>query len=249
MRRKIVAANWKMNKTVSEALEFVDELKSSIRETEEAELVICPPFTALYPVSRAIEGTCLKLGAQDVYYQEKGAFTGEISPLMLEDLNCAYAIVGHSERRGYFKETDIEVNKKLRALLDHGIRPIVCVGETLEQREAGQTEELVTRQVEIAFDGVGQNDVTSVVIAYEPIWAIGTGRSATGEDANRVIGLIRRTLGKIYSDEIAKNVRIQYGGSVTPDNIAEFSRQPEIDGALVGGASLKASSFLAIARG
>lgn len=249
MRRKIVAANWKMNKTVSEALEFVDGLKSSIRETEEAELVICPPFTALYPVSRAIEGTCLKLGAQDVYYQEKGAFTGEISPLMLEDLNCAYAIVGHSERRGYFKETDIEVNKKLRALLDHGIRPIVCVGETLEQREAGQTEELVTRQVEIAFDGVGQNDVTSVVIAYEPIWAIGTGRSATGEDANRVIGLIRRTLGKIYSDEIAKNVRIQYGGSVTPDNIAEFSRQPEIDGALVGGASLKASSFLAIARG
>jgi len=249
VRRKIVAANWKMNKTVSEALEFVDELKSSIRETEEAELVICPPFTALYPVSRAIEGTCLKLGAQDVYYQEKGAFTGEISPLMLEDLNCAYAIVGHSERRGYFKETDIEVNKKLRALLDHGIRPIVCVGETLEQREAGQTEELVTRQVEIAFDGVGQNDVTSVVIAYEPIWAIGTGRSATGEDANRVIGLIRRTLGKIYSDEIAKNVRIQYGGSVTPDNIAEFSRQPEIDGALVGGASLKASSFLAIARG
>lgn len=197
----------------------------------------------------AIEGTCLKLGAQDVYYQEKGAFTGEISPLMLKDLDCDYAIVGHSERRGYFKETDIEVNKKLRALLDHGIRPIVCVGETLEQREAGQTEELVTRQVEIAFDGVGQNDVTSVVIAYEPIWAIGTGRSATGEDANRVIGLIRRTLGKIYSDEIAKNVRIQYGGSVTPDNIAEFSRQPEIDGALVGGASLKASSFLAIARG
>ena len=249
MRRKIVAANWKMNKTVPEALEFVDELKSSIRETEEAELVICPPFTALFPVSRAIEGTCLKLGAQYVYYQEKGAFTGEISPLMLKDLDCDYAIVGHSERRGYFKETDIEVNKKLRALLDHGIRPIVCVGETLEQREAGQTEELVTRQVEIAFDGVGQNDVTSVVIAYEPIWAIGTGRSATGEDANRVIGLIRRTLGKIYSDEIAKNVRIQYGGSVTPDNIAEFSRQPEIDGALVGGASLKASSFLAIARG
>jgi triosephosphate isomerase len=249
VRRKIVAANWKMNKTVPEALEFVNELKSGVRETEEAELVVCPPFTALYPVSRAIEGTCIKLGAQDVYFQEKGAFTGEVSPVMLTDLHCDYAIVGHSERRGYFRETDIDVNKKLRALLDHGIRPIVCVGETLEQREAGHTEELVTRQVEIAFDGVGQNEVTSVVIAYEPIWAIGTGRSATGEEANRVIGLIRRTLGRIYSDEIARNVRIQYGGSVTPDNIAEFSRQPEIDGALVGGASLKASSFLAIARG
>ena len=193
MRRKIVAANWKMNKTVPEALEFVNELKSGVRETEEAELVVCPPFTALYPVSRAIEGTCIKLGAQDVYFQEKGAFTGEVSPVMLTDLHCDYAIVGHSERRGYFRETDIDVNKKLRALLDHGIRPIVCVGETLEQREAGHTEELVTRQVEIAFDGVGQNEVTSVVIAYEPIWAIGTGRSATGEDANRVIGLIRRT--------------------------------------------------------
>lgn len=249
MRKRIVAANWKMNKTVPEALVFIDELKLKLGQSEECEIVVCPPFTALYSVAKAVEGTPIKLSAQDVFYEESGAYTGEVSPLMLTDLGCDYTIVGHSERRGYFKETDIDVNKKVRALLDHGIRPILCVGETLEQRESGLTDEVVTKQVELAFDGVGQNDVPSVVIAYEPIWAIGTGRSATGEDANRTIGLIRKTLGTLYSDAIAGSVRIQYGGSVKPDNIAEFSRQPEIDGALVGGASLKVDSFLAIARG
>jgi triosephosphate isomerase len=249
LRRKIVAANWKMNKTIPEALAFVDEIRPKLRQDEEAELVICPPFTALYSVGMAIKDTCLKLAAQDVFWEESGAYTGEVSPVMLTDLGCEYTIVGHSERRGYFKESDMDVNRKVRALLDHGIKPIVCVGETLEQREAGETDELVTRQVEMALDGVGMNDVSSVVIAYEPIWAIGTGKSASGEDANRVIGLIRKTLKAIYGDGIANSVRIQYGGSVKPDNIAEFSRQPEIDGALVGGASLKADSFLAIARG
>lgn len=238
-----------MNKTVAEAIAFVDEITPKLRQSEETELVICPPFTALYSVGIAIKGTCLKLAAQDVFWEESGAYTGEISPIMLADLGCEYTIIGHSERRGYFKESDMDVNKKMRALLDHGIKPIVCVGETLEQREAGRTDELVTRQVEMAFDGVGQNEVSSVVIAYEPIWAIGTGKSASGEDANRVIGLIRKTLGTIYGDGIANAVRIQYGGSVKPDNVAEFGRQPEIDGALVGGASLKADSFLAIARG
>lgn len=249
MRKRIVAANWKMNKTVPEALAFIDELKQRLRQNEECEVVVCPPFTALYSVAKAISGTPIKLSAQDVFYEESGAYTGEVSPLMLTDVGCDYAIVGHSERRGYFNETDIDVNKKVRALLDHGIRPILCVGETLEQRGSGLADEVVTKQVELAFDGVGQNDVPGVVIAYEPIWAIGTGKSATGEDANRTIGLIRKTLETIYSDAIARSVRIQYGGSVKPDNIAEFSRQPEIDGALVGGASLKVDSFLAIARG
>jgi len=249
LRRKIVAANWKMNKTVSEALAYIEEIKPKLQQSEEAELVICPPFTALYAVSNAIRGTCLKLGAQDVFYEKSGAYTGEISPVMLADLGCEYTIVGHSERRGYFGETDEDVNKKVRALLDHGIKPIVCVGETLEQREAGQTEELVTRQVRLAFEGVSQDSAVSVVIAYEPIWAIGTGKSASGEDANRVIGLIRETLRALYGDKTADMVRIQYGGSVKPDNISEFSRQPEIDGALVGGASLNVDSFLSIARG
>lgn len=249
MRKRIVAANWKMNKTVPEALAFIDELKQRLRQNEECEVVVCPPFTALYSVAKAISGTPIKLSAQDVFYEESGAYTGEVSPLMLTDVGCDYTIVGHSERRGYFNETDIDVNKKVRALLDHGIRPILCVGETLEQRGSGLADEVVTKQVELAFDGVGQNDVPGVVIAYEPIWAIGTGKSATGEDANRTIGLIRKTLETIYSDAIARSVRIQYGGSVKPDNIAEFSRQPEIDGALVGGASLKVDSFLAIARG
>ncbi len=243
MRMPIIAGNWKMNTTVDEAIALVQQMKDDLDRISGVEKVLCPPFVSLLPVKNLIAGTSIKLGAQNMYFQDKGAFTGEVSPLMLAPL-CQYVILGHSERRQYFGETDEIVNKKIQAALKHGLSPIVCVGENLEQNSAGQTEEVVAGQVRRGFEGIPSVD--NVVIAYEPIWAIGTGKAATGQGANQVIGMIRSTIAELYGAHAANRLRIQYGGSVTAANIAEFVSQTEIDGALVGGASLKADEFVAI---
>lgn len=243
MRMPIIAGNWKMNTTVDEAVALVEQMYESLDNITGVEKVLCPPFVSLVSVRDLIAGGSVKLGAQDMYFQDKGAFTGEISPLMLAPI-CQYVILGHSERRQYFGETDETVNKKIQAALQHGLSPIVCVGENLEQNEAGKTEEVVTGQIRRGFQGIASID--KVVVAYEPIWAIGTGRPATAQGANQVIGLIRSTLADLFGKQAASALRIQYGGSVTAANIAELIAQPEIDGGLVGGASLKAEEFVAI---
>lgn len=242
MRVPIIAGNWKMNTTVDEAVTLVQELVPLITAIDGVEKVVCPPFVSLAPVAPLL-GEDIALGAQNVFYEDKGAYTGEISPVMLAPL-CRYVIIGHSERRQYFGETDEIVNRKVQAAMRHGLRPIVCVGENLQQNEAGETEAVVTGQVRRSLANVA--DARSLVVAYEPIWAIGTGRPATGAGANAVIGLIRQTLGDLFGGEAAAAIRIQYGGSVTAANSAEFLSQPEIDGALVGGASLRASEFAAV---
>jgi triosephosphate isomerase len=243
MRTPIIAGNWKMNTTVAEAAELVKAMKEKLHHIAGTEKVLCPPFVSLTTVKELIKGTSIKLGAQNMYFEHSGAYTGEISPAMLAGL-CEFVILGHSERRGYFGETDQLVNKKVKAALGAGLIPIVCVGESLEQNNAGETVAVVTRQVKAAFDGIASPRGT--VIAYEPIWAIGTGKAATGGQANATIKVIRDTVAQIYGDSVAKAMRIQYGGSVNSANIAEFVKQPEIDGALVGGASLKAPDFLGI---
>ena len=248
MRTPIIAGNWKMFKTVAEATALVREMRHDLNEIEGVEKVLCPPFTALAAVAELLRPSPIKLGAQDMHWEEKGAFTGEISPLMLQEL-CQYVIIGHSERRQYFGETDETVNRKCKSALAHGLLPIVCVGENLAQNEAGQTEAFVSSQVKAALQGLTSAQAQTLVIAYEPIWAIGTGKAATGAGANAVIGLtIRGALASLYGEATAQAVRIQYGGSVTPENIAEFMTQPEIDGALVGGASLVAAKFVPIVR-
>ena len=243
MRTPIIAGNWKMNTTVDEAVALVKQMKDALDKIPNAEKVICPPFVSLVSVKELIGGTSIKLGAQNMYFHDKGAFTGEVSPLMLAPL-CQYVILGHSERRQYFGETDEIVNKKILAALSHGLSPIVCVGENLEQNEAGKTAEIVTGQIRRGFANVPSID--RVVVAYEPIWAIGTGKPATAEGANQVIGLIRSTMAELFGEAAASKLRIQYGGSVTAANIAELISQPHIDGGLVGGASLKADEFVAI---
>lgn len=243
MRLPIIAGNWKMNTTLSEAVSLVKEMRDRLESIEGVEKVICPPFVSLSEVAGLLEDSSVYLGAQNMYFEEKGAYTGEISPLMLADL-CQFVILGHSERRRYFNETDQMVNKKVKAALKVGLRPIVCVGETLEQREAGQTQEVVATQTLCALEGVPSD--SDIVIAYEPIWAIGTGKAASGETANATIKIIRDALTRLYGENIAQDRRIQYGGSVTAQNIAEFLRQPDIDGALVGGASLKANEFVSM---
>ncbi len=245
MRTPMIAGNWKMNTTVSEAVKLVNEMRPGLDEIADVDKVICPPFISLVPVRELIEGSSIKLGAQNLYFEEKGAYTGEISPPMLADL-CELVIIGHSERRYYFNETGEMVSKKVLAALRAGLKPILCVGERLDDYEAGRTEEVVTGQLKSSLDGV--SGLSDLIIAYEPVWAIGTGRAATGEQANGTIGLIRRSIARLYSDEIAQDLRILYGGSVTADNIAEFIQQPEIDGALVGGASLNAGQFLSIVK-
>jgi triosephosphate isomerase len=247
MRRPIIAGNWKMNKTIAEAIDLVRSIRRGLNEVKAADRVLCPPFTALATVRELLQATEIGLGAQDMYWQDKGAYTGEISPLMLKEL-CQYVILGHSERRALFGETDEGVNRKVEAALAHGLTPIVCVGETETQHDAGQTEAVVGGQVRGCLAGFAAEQVTGFVIAYEPVWAIGTGKAATAAGAGAVIGLtIRGTVAEMYGEAAAQAVRIQYGGSVTPDNIAEFMTHSDIDGALVGGASLKAD-FIDLVR-
>jgi triosephosphate isomerase len=251
MRRPILAGNWKMHNTLDEAVALVAGLKSELAtfDHSQVDVVVCPPFTALTAVRRAIGDTAIGLGAQNMYWEHQGAFTGEISPPMLKEL-CQYVILGHSERRQYFGETDEGVNRKIHAALGYDLTPIVCVGENLAQNQAGETVAFVGGQVRNASRGVSERQVMSLIFAYEPIWAIGTGVPATGEGANEIIvKAIRGVLAELYDDEAAGQVRIQYGGSVKPANIHEFMSQPEIDGALVGGACLKADSFASIVRG
>ncbi|MCG0239415.1 MAG: triose-phosphate isomerase [Firmicutes bacterium] len=248
MRTPLVAANWKMHKTVAEATAFVGALQAALGGSLPAgvEAAICPPFTALYPVGQLLRGTGIALGAQNLYKEDQGAFTGEVAPGMLAELGVRYVIVGHSERRSLFGEDDALVNAKVRAAFRHGLTPILCVGERLEEREAGETEAVVTRQVDRGLEGLSPAEVARLVIAYEPVWAIGTGRAATGEDAAAVIRLIRERVAARFGREAAEALRIQYGGSVKPENAGEFARYPEIDGALVGGASLDPRSFAAL---
>ncbi|UOF91252.1 triose-phosphate isomerase [Fodinisporobacter ferrooxydans] len=248
-RTPFIAGNWKMHKTHAEAAAFIAAAKESLAATQTVEYAICAPFTALQAVADAAKGTAIQVGAQNMYFAEKGAYTGEVAPGMLQALGCAYVILGHSERRQYFHETDDMINKKVLAALAHGLKPILCVGEDLEQRERNLTNEVVAVQTEDGLKGVTAEQLADVVIAYEPIWAIGTGRSSTAEDANAVIGHIRQVLARKFGNEAAGTVRIQYGGSVKPENIATFMAQPEIDGALVGGASLEADSFVALVQG
>lgn len=248
MRTPLVAGNWKMNKTVSEATALVSQMLLGLQSLATVERVICPPFTALMAVSRILEGTGIGLGAQDLYWEASGAFTGEISPAMVKEF-CQYVIIGHSERRTYFGETDETVNKKTKAALATGLIPIVCVGETLAENESGQTAAVVTRQVKAGLEGIPVEQAGKIVIAYEPVWAIGTGRASSGENANAVVAnYIRPTLQSMFGREVAEMVRVLYGGSVKGDIAAEFFTQPEIDGALVGGASLKADDFVAITK-
>jgi len=242
MRRPIIAGNWKMNKTVTEAVSLVKELIPLVKDAH-AEVVVCPNFICLPAVKQVIEGTNIKLGAQNMHWEEKGAFTGEVSPVMLKEIGVEYVIIGHSERRQYFAETDETVNRKVMSALLHDIKPIICVGETLEQREQGITAELVQKQTKAALEGLVIDSVKKVVIAYEPIWAIGTGRTATSKDANEVIGIIRNTIAEMFGKDVADEVRIQYGGSMNPSNASELMSMPEIDGGLIGGASLKAADF------
>ncbi len=245
MRVPMVAGNWKMNTTVSEAIELVNEMHQGLDQIDNVDKVICPPFISLAAVREIIKGSSIKLGAQNIYFEEKGAYTGEISPLMLAGL-CEFVIIGHSERRLYFNETGEITNKKVQAALKVKLKPILCVGENSEENEAGRTEEIVTGQLRASLAGLDYPN--GLIIAYEPIWAIGTGKAATGEQANETIGLIRHNIANLYGKRIAQDVRILYGGSVAAANAAEFINQSEIDGALVGGASLKANQFLGIVK-
>ncbi len=241
----MIVGNWKMNTTLSGAVELVNKMVRELDEIDSVDKVLCPPFISLAKIGKLIKGSSIKLGAQNVYFAEKGAYTGEISPLMLAEL-CEFVIIGHSERRQYFNETGEIVNQKVMAALKVGLKPILCVGEKLAENEAGRTEEVVTGQVSSSLAGI--NDINGLTIAYEPVWAIGTGKAATGKQANETVSLIRRTISKLYGEKVARDLRILYGGSVTADNATEFMQQSEIDGALVGGASLKADQFLSIVR-
>ena len=245
MRIPMIAGNWKMNTTVGEALKLVNAMQPELEAVINLEKVICPPFISLVPVSALIHGTQTKLGAQNLYFEEKGAYTGEISPLMLVDI-CEFVIIGHSERRQYFHETGEMISQKVSAALKYNFKPILCVGENLKEYAAGRTQEVVTDQMNSSLAGI--NTINTLTIAYEPVWAIGTGKAATGKQANETISLIRSIIARKYSPEIASNLRILYGGSVTASNIAEFVSQPDIDGALVGGASLKAQEFIRIVK-
>ena len=246
MRKPIIAGNWKMHKTIAEALEFVEKIKAEVAGTD-VETVICAPFTQLKDIKQAVKDTNIKVGAQNMHYEEKGAFTGEISAAMLKELMVDYVIIGHSERRQYFNETDETVNKKVKKALAYDITPIMCVGESLEEREAEKTKEIVKDQTMKGLEGLTNEQVSSLVIAYEPIWAIGTGKTATSEDAQLVCHLIRETLKELFGP-VSEEIRILYGGSVKPDNATELLAQVDIDGALVGGASLKAEDFAKIVK-
>ena len=247
MRKKIIAGNWKMNKTPSETTAFINELKPLVSDAD-AEVVVVPPFVCIPAAIDAVKGTNIEVGAQNMYFEESGAYTGEVSAKMLADLGVKYVIIGHSERRQYFAETDNSVNKKVLAAFANGLTPIVCVGESLEQREQGITDDLVRMQTKIALQGLNNEQAAQVIIAYEPIWAIGTGKTATSEQANEVCVVIRETVEELFGADVSQKIRIQYGGSVKADNASELMNMSDIDGALVGGASLKANEFSRIVK-
>jgi len=248
MRKPFIAGNWKMHKTIKETTTLIEELRAALVGVDGCDVAVCPPFPALAAAREALKGADIGLGAQNMHWEEQGAFTGAVSPLMLQGL-CDYVIIGHSERRTIFGETNEWVNRKLHAALAHGLKPILCVGENLEQNQAGETEAFVGNQVRAAFEGLTAAQARVITVAYEPIWAIGTGVAATGEGANDIIGgTVRGTLVALYGDDVAQAIRIQYGGSVKPANVTEFLGQPEIDGALVGGASLRAGDFSALVK-
>ena len=242
MRRKVIAGNWKMNMLRNETIDFIQELTPLVKDTKN-EVILCVPYIDLFYALLHVQDTNIKIGAQNMHWEEKGAYTGEISGKMLKSIGVEYVIIGHSERRQYFAETDETVNKKIKSALANGLKPIVCVGETLEQREAGQTEQIVTSQIEKAFKDIPASSLEQIIIAYEPIWAIGTGKTATKEDANSTIMQIRKKLAEIYGQNEADGVIIQYGGSVKSSNAKELFEMSDIDGGLVGGASLKADEF------
>ena len=248
MRTPIIAVNWKLNKTISEAVALTTALKALVVDETGVEIIVAPPFTALAAVNDVIANSNIHLAAQDVYSEDSGAFTGEVSAPMLKDVGCDYVIIGHSERRQYFGETNESVNQKAKAALAHDLKPIICVGEQLEEREAGQTEAVIEDHVTGGIAGLSATELLSCVIAYEPVWAIGTGKTATPDQAQEVHNFIRGLLTKAYAVEVASQVCIQYGGSVKPENAAELMAQPDVDGALVGGASLEAESFAQIVK-
>jgi triosephosphate isomerase len=263
MRVPLIAGNWKMHKTVGEAVDFVNQLKPEVADVKNAEVLLCPTFTALYAVGQAIKGTNIEMGAQDLFWKTQGAYTSEISPLMLTDVGCTYVIIGHSETRGrfgvveegmtpalqaYFGGTDESVNKKLHAALAAGLKPIVCVGETLAERNAGKADEVIQAQVKNGLAGITEAQAADMVIAYEPVWAIGTGETCDTPEAERVCGMIRATMATLFGENAAQSMRVQYGGSVKPSNARELLSQPNIDGALVGGAALKVPDFAGIIK-
>ena len=245
MRKKVIAGNWKMNMLPNEAIKFIDELTPLVKDTQN-EVVLCVPYTDLFYALLNVQETNIKIGAQNMHFEEKGAYTGEISAQMLKSINVEYVIIGHSERRQYFNETDETVNKKIKAAFANSLKPIVCVVETLEQREAGTTIDVITTQTKLALDGLTDEQVANTIIAYEPIWAIGTGKTATSGDAQASIKAIRNKIEEIYGQNVSERVIIQYGGSVKSSNAKELFQMPDIDGGLVGGASLKPDEFAKI---
>ncbi|MBI3315738.1 MAG: triose-phosphate isomerase [Candidatus Omnitrophica bacterium] len=247
-RKLLIAGNWKLNKTIREALELVTLLKRSIRETQTVEVVVCPPFTALSETAETLLESGIQVGAQDIFWEEKGAFTGEVSATLIKEAGAAFVIIGHSERRQYFHETDETVNKKTKAALKNCLTPIVCVGETLAEREADKTFLVITAQLKGGFANFSADEMKKVVVAYEPVWAIGTGKVATPAQAEEAHAFIRKELSKAFGSDVAGTLRILYGGSVKPENTSELMSQPDIDGALVGGASLEAPGFTEIVR-
>ncbi|AFN75076.1 triosephosphate isomerase [Melioribacter roseus P3M-2] len=247
MRKKIVAGNWKMNNDLNSSVALISEIKNLLASKSlNAEVIICPPFTSLDAANSLIKDTQIKLGAQNMYYEKSGAFTGEISPLMLKSVGCQYVILGHSERRTIFGESNQLINKKIKAAVENQLNPIFCIGETLEERESGVTFKIIETQMREGLEGLTAEELANLIIAYEPVWAIGTGKTATPEQAEEVHAFIRKLIGELYSTEFAEKLIIQYGGSVKPENAAELMSQPDIDGALVGGACLKADSFVKI---
>ncbi|RJP28935.1 MAG: triose-phosphate isomerase [Candidatus Omnitrophota bacterium] len=250
MRKIIIAGNWKMNKTIGQSIELASGLKRELFSVKNlnTDVVICPVFTSLAEVAEIIVDSPIELGAQNLYWEDQGAFTGEISPVMLKDAGCKYVIIGHSERRQFFAETNLTVNKKIIAALNHGLIPIVCVGETLKERDGGQTFKVLNDHITNGVSGISADKMAGIIIAYEPVWAIGTGKTATAEQAQEAHKYIRDLIKDIYSEEVASEVRIQYGGSVKPENISEILLKPDVDGALVGGASLSIESFISIIK-
>lgn len=248
MKKPCIAGNWKMFKTSAEAVTLVQTIKAGVYKMTDCSIIVCPPFTALSKVADAVKDSPIELGAQNMHPETEGAFTGEISPVMVKDVNCRYVILGHSERRQYFKETDEFINEKVKTALKYSLIPILCMGETLEQREAKQQFEVVKHQFDHSLKDITKDEILKLIIAYEPVWAIGTGKTATPEQAEQMQSYVRRLLKEAYDEETASKVLILYGGSVKPDNIAELMKKPNVDGALVGGASLKAESFVQIVQ-